>query len=225
MGLPLNGYVDLPPGKIAAIVTYLEMRQRPVLAPPVSAPVSREGWSLEPLRDDLARYRDLFRRVGEPWLWFSRLVMSEDALRRILDDPRVAALALRAADRDIGLLELDFRSTEQCELAYFGLVPDTIGAGWGRVLMHEALRRAWAQPIRRLWVHTCTLDHPRALGFYMRSGFRPYRRSVEIADDPRLKGYLSPSAGPHMPALAEAARPRATARAALARWTGRGRRA
>jgi GNAT superfamily N-acetyltransferase len=220
MGLPLNGYVDLPPGKIAAIVTYLEMRQAPALVP-----AGRDGWSLEPLRGDLTRYRDLFRRVGEPWLWFSRLAMQDEALRRVLDDRRVGAFALRTAERDIGLLELDFRGTEQCELAYFGLVPEAIGAGWGRVLMQEALRRAWGEPIRRLWVHTCTLDHPRALGFYMQSGFRPYRRSVEIADDPRLKGHLPLSAGPHMPTLAEATKPRATARAALARWTGRRRRA
>ena len=193
----LNGYTDLPAGTIAAVVTYLEMRE-----PPPLAAAQREGWSLAPLSGEPGRYRALFRRVGEPWLWFSRLAMSDAALLRILDDPQVQALALHEDGRDIGLLELDFRRRGECELAFFGLVPEAIGHGWARLLMNEALRRAFAAPIGRLWVHTCSLDHPRALGFYIRSGFKPYKRAVEIADDPRLKGYLPLAAAPQMPPLA-----------------------
>jgi GNAT superfamily N-acetyltransferase len=214
----LNGYTDLPAGTIAAVVTYLEMRAAPSLAA-----VQREGWSLAPLAGEPARYRELFRHVGEPWLWFSRLAMGETALLRILDDPNVQALALHADGRDIGLLELDFRTRGECELAFFGLVPEAIGQGWARVLMNEAVRRAFAAPIARFWVHTCSLDHPRALGFYLRSGFKPYKRAVEIADDPRLKGYLPLAAAPHMPPLAPPREARSRLRAALPVWPGRRR--
>jgi hypothetical protein len=68
--------------------------------------------------------------------------------------------------------------------------------------MNRALKRAWARPIRRFWVHTCTLDHPSALGFYKRSGFRPFRRQVEIAEDPRLSGLVRMNAAAHVPLLA-----------------------
>lgn len=214
----LNGYTDLPAGTIAAVVTYLEMRA----APPLAA-VQRDGWSLAPLSGEPGRYRELFRRVGEPWLWFSRLAMSDTALLRILDDPHVQALALHANGRDIGLLELDFRRRGECELAFFGLVPEAIGQGWARVLMNEAVRRAFTVPIGRLWVHTCSLDHPRALGFYLRSGFKPYKRAVEIADDPRLKGYLPLAAAPQMPPLAPPPERRTRLRAALPGWPGRRR--
>jgi GNAT superfamily N-acetyltransferase len=214
----LNGYTDLPAGTIAAVVTYMEMRS----APPLAA-VQREGWSLAPLAGEPARYRELFRRVGEPWLWFSRLAMGETALLRILDDPDVQALALHADGRDIGLLELDFRTRGECELAFFGLVPEALGQGWARVLMNEAVRRAFGAPIARFWVHTCSLDHPRALGFYLRSGFKPYKRAVEIADDPRLKGYLPLAAAPHMPPLAPPREARSRLRAALPGWPGRRR--
>jgi ribosomal protein S18 acetylase RimI-like enzyme len=166
------------------------------------------------------RYRRLFRGVGEPWLWFTRLVMSDESLRSIIDDPRVQALALQIGGRDMGLLELDFRNAGECELSFFGVVPAVIGQGWGEVLMGEVLRRAFERPVKRLWVHTCTLDHPRALGFYMRSGFRPYRRAVEIAEDPRLKGHVPLSAAPHMPPLADATAPR-RARLSLPGWVGR----
>ena len=212
----LNGTTDLPPGTIATIVTYLEMRE-----PPPALPAAREGWSLAPLSGDMARYRHLFRRVGEPWLWFTRLVMTEDTLRSIIEHPRVRAFALHARGADLGLLELDFRRAEECELSFFGLVPEAIGQGWGGVLMTEAIRRAWDQPIRRLWVHTCTLDHPRALGFYMRSGFRPYKRAVEIAEDPRLKGCVPLTAAPHMPVIKGSEEARSRPRLALPGWAGR----
>ncbi|HYF53280.1 MAG TPA: GNAT family N-acetyltransferase [Salinarimonas sp.] len=188
-----DGYTDLPPGKIAAVVTYLAMT-----APP---PIERRPLDLVPLRGDPARYRALFRRVGEPWLWFSRAAWSDAALRAVIDHPDVEALALREAGRDVGLLELDFREAGTGEIAYFGLVPEAAGRGLGRALMAEAIARAFARPVARLTVHTCTLDDPRALPFYLRAGFRATRRAVEVADDPRLTGALSRDAAPGCPVI------------------------
>ncbi|MCC7273790.1 MAG: GNAT family N-acetyltransferase, partial [Alphaproteobacteria bacterium] len=73
--------------------------------------------------------------------------------------------------------------------------------GAGRWLMNRAVEIAWARPIARFWVHTCTLDHPGALAFYVRSGFVPFRRQVEIADDPRLLGQAPRSAAAHVPVI------------------------
>ncbi|HLM39365.1 MAG TPA: GNAT family N-acetyltransferase [Microvirga sp.] len=200
--LNLDGYTHLPPGKIAAIVTYLEMRERPRL-PRLPRP---EGWSLHSLNRDRDRYRALFRRIGEPWLWFSRVAMPDEALAGILDDPRVEAFALNDGGTDIGLLELDFRPRREAELSFLGVAPESIGEGAGRFLMREAIRRAFAKPIARFFVHTCSLDHPGALAFYLRSGFTPYRRAVEVADDPRLLGFLPIEAAPHVPVLGPAER-------------------
>ena len=76
---------------------------------------------------------------------------------------------------------------------------DLIGTGAARFLMNHALQIAWSRPIRRFWVHTCTFDHPSAVAFYQRSGFAPFRRQIEIADDPRLAGTHPRSAGRHVP--------------------------
>ena len=196
--LNLNGYTELPPGTVAAIVTYLEMTRRPRLRR-IARPA---GWSLQRLSSgDTARYRTLFRRVGEPWLWFSRLLLSDEALCAITGHPQVHAFALHDGNGDIGLLELDFRSAGACELVYFGLVPEAIGRGAGRYLMNEAIRRAFAAPIARFFVHTCSLDHPAALPFYMRSGFTPYKRAIEVAPDPRLADRLPRQAAPQVPIL------------------------
>jgi GNAT superfamily N-acetyltransferase len=202
--LNLDGYTDLPPGKIATVVTYLEMLKRPRL----QRAAMPEGWILQRLKGDADRYRDLFRRIGEPWLWFSRLIIPDNALRATLDDPRVEAYALNNGAEDIGLLELDFRPENEAKLAFLGLVPEAVGQGAGRFLMSEGTRRAFAKPVHRLFVHTCSLDHPAALGFYIRSGFTPYKRAIEVSDDPRLMGFLPMEAGPHVPVLAKSLTPK-----------------
>ena len=198
-----DGLVDLPPGKIAAVATYLDMKQAPALPPGRGVRPGRPALpgSMVPLGDDLRRYRAIYGLVGEPWLWFSRSLLPDDRLRAIIEDPAVEALALHADGRDLGLVELDFRKAGECELAFFGLAPDACGRGIGAALMAEAIARAFARPIARLWLHTCTLDHPAALPFYLKCGFRPYRRAIEIADDPRILGHLPREAGPLFPTV------------------------
>jgi ribosomal protein S18 acetylase RimI-like enzyme len=90
-----------------------------------------------------------------------------------------------------------------CELSFFGLVPSEVGNGTGRVLIDEAIRRAFEKPISRFWLSTCTLDHPKALSFYKKAGFIPYARFVEVHDDPRLQGKLPLDAAPQIPLLPE----------------------
>lgn len=196
--LPL-GYSAIEPGHIANVVTCLEMRERPASRTSKPYPASVALCSLD--RSDPAVYRALFRRIGEDWLWYSRLVMHDDKLRAILDDPRVEILVLRKNQEDIGLLELDFRQDASCELAFLGLMAAATGQGLGRILMNVALDRAWSQPISRFWVHTCTFDHPAALGFYIRSGFRPFAFQVEVLPDPRLTGHLPRHAAPQVPLI------------------------
>lgn len=188
--------------QIATIVTHLEMRERPKPAPIPPAPLRLVPWR-EPTPD---AYRALFRRVGEPWLWFSRLAMSEAELTAIIHDPAVEVYAVTdPRGVEVGLLELDFRFLPDCELSFLGLIPDMNGKGLGKWLMAQAKSLAWRREVSRFWVHSCTLDSPAALGFYIKSGFLPYRREVEIFADPRLTGLLRPDAAPHVPLLGQTA--------------------
>ena len=183
-------------GELGAIVTSLEMRARPKPGPTPASDLRLVRWA----QPELSKYRALFRRIGEPWLWFSRLVMDDKAVAGIIADPAVQIFAVE--DRggiEVGMLELDFRRPRECELAYFGLVPELAGRGHGRWLMANALCLAWTKSVDRVWVHTCTLDHPSALGFYRAQGFTPYARAVETFADPRLTGHLARDAAPHVP--------------------------
>lgn len=189
----------VPAGQVATIVTSLEMRARPKLRPMPASDLRLVRWHAPALD----KYRALFRRVGEPWLWFSRLVMPDDAVTAIIADPRVHIFAVEdRAGIEVGMLELDFREAGQCELGYFGLVPELAGRGHGRWLMGQALALAWTKDVARVWVHTCTLDHPSALGFYRAQGFTAFARAVETFPDPRLTGQLPRGAAPQIPILA-----------------------
>lgn len=193
-----DGYHDVAPGKVAAVVTYLEMRA----CPPRRAERGDAPWTLRRVvSPSLEWYRALYRRVGTEWLWSSRLESSDQELAAIAGDARIEFHALVHEGRDEGLLELDFRDPGECEVAFFGLAPGLMGQGAGRWLMNHAIARAWTHPIARLWLHTCTLDAPGALEFYRRSGFTPYAVGVEVYDDPRVTGVLPRDAARQVPMI------------------------
>jgi GNAT superfamily N-acetyltransferase len=188
-------YTPIPDGKIAAVVTYLEMRSRPE-ASPVAAP---EGIEVRRVpQPDLDWYRNLFRRVGQEWLWFSRLRMSDEELQATIQDARVDVFALSHNGEDKGLLEIDRRAMPDIELKFFGLSGELVGMGLGRYLMSIAVEHAWSHNPERFFVHTCTNDSQRAMAFYVKSGFVPYSRGIEIADDPRLSGGIPESLAPQV---------------------------
>jgi GNAT superfamily N-acetyltransferase len=147
-------------------------------------------------------YRELFRLIGAPWLWFSRLILDDAHLAAIIQHPKVELDAvLGEAGREVGMIELDFREPNECELAFIGLVPELSGKGHGRWLLAEAVRRAWREGVDRVHVHTCSLDHPAALTAYRRAGFTPYKRAIERFRDPRLLGILPKECAPQVPLL------------------------
>ena len=192
------GLTAVPPDEVATIVTTLEMRQRPPLRPMPSSRLRLIAWH-QPSPD---KYRALFRRIGAPWLWFSRLALDEARLTAIIHDPAVSIFAaVDPSGVEVGMLELDFRVPRECEISYFGLIPELAGQGHGRWLMAEALTRGWVKSVERLWVHTCTLDHPSALGFYRASGFTAVARTIETFPDPRAIGILPPETAPQIPRL------------------------
>jgi GNAT superfamily N-acetyltransferase len=192
-------YTPIADGHVAAIVTSLEMTAKPPLRPTPPSELQLERWETP----SLEQYRILYRRVGEPWLWFSRLTLSDTELTAIIHDPNVLIRpVIDPRGFEVGILELDFRQASQCEIAFFGLIPELNGKGHGRWLMAMALQLGWAREgMKRMWVHTCTLDGPGALGFYIKSGFVPYQRQLETFPDPRLSGHLPMEAAPQIPLL------------------------
>ena len=78
------------------------------------------------------------------------------------------------------------------ELGYFGLMPHAVGTGLGRYFIDAIVDLAWLDGTTRLWVHTCDLDHPRAIGVYQKAGFQAFDQYVQTLPDPRLVGLPLP---------------------------------
>jgi GNAT superfamily N-acetyltransferase len=190
-------YDLVPDGHLAAVVTYLEMHERPFVAVPESPLALKRVEVPQP-----EHYKQLFRLIGGPWLWFSRLIMDDAHLASIIQHPKVELYAVvDESGHEVGMLELDFREPHECELAFIGLIPQLSGIGHGRWLLGEAVQRAWRDDVRRVHVHTCSLDHPAALSAYRRARFVPFKRAIERFPDPRLHDILPRDCAPQVPLL------------------------
>ncbi len=186
------------------VITYLEMRTQPA-TPRLPAPV---GFKLALIRAEdctVSFYRYLYETVGTPWLWYERRLLADEALAALIKKPTTEIFVLYAGGVPAGYFELDAAAAKETELCYFGLVPQFIGRGLGPFMLQAAIDRAWERPIGRLWVHTRTFDHPKALGYYQRAGFVVYARRKLRFEDPRTQGILPRTLKhPRLPPLGDA---------------------
>lgn len=155
--------------------TFLQM-----LAPSrETAKPPRDGLSIIHAKaPTVAYYRFLYGTVGKDWDWTSRKKLSDAGLAAILHDPRNEVHALLVDGVPAGFVELDRRVEAEIEISQFGLIPEFIGQGLGRYFLRWAVARAWSYSPRRLWLHTCTNDHPAALPNYLKAGFAIYKEEI-----------------------------------------------
>jgi GNAT superfamily N-acetyltransferase len=162
------------PRRLPTVVTFLEMRSRPSAIPP---PQPRGKIALlRALRPAVHFYRYLYDSIGQEYHWVDRKRLNDTQLAAILAEERLELFVLYVDGCPAGMAELDFRDLSTANLAYFGLMPEYIGRKLGYFFLYHACVNAWAKPISRLLVNTCTLDHQRALSLYQRMGFVPYSR-------------------------------------------------
>lgn len=166
----------IPAGtEVPFTVTYLEMPENPGLA----APDLPEDVRLEHAADaPVWFFLSMYHAVGRAYEWRDRFQQAKDdpeALAAFVCDPLVEMWVAYAKGWPQGFFMLDRRKAGICDLAYFGLVPEAVGAGLGGTLLRTAIAKGWRRGVSKMTVNTCTLDHPRALDLYKKLGFRPVR--------------------------------------------------
>jgi GNAT superfamily N-acetyltransferase len=128
---------------------------------------------LETALPEFARF--MYMAVGAPWNWYMRLRWNyRDWQSRLSSDKVELWIAYQGAT-PAGYFELEVQANRSVEICYFGLIPDFIGRGMGGPLLEDAVRRAWTLSGKRVWLHTCTLDHPQALNNYLARGFEIFK--------------------------------------------------
>ena len=147
------GHEKTSPATVSCTVTYLEMMARPTL-PPTALSSRRAVAFLRARQPSVAFYRFLYNNIGEPWMWYERRALDDDALAAIIQDENVEVYVLYIDGVPAGYAELDRRQGSDIELAYLGLMPEFVGAGLGAYLLATAIGIAWSYEPQRLWVHT-----------------------------------------------------------------------
>ncbi|MEM7407002.1 MAG: GNAT family N-acetyltransferase [Pseudomonadota bacterium] len=167
--------------KVPVDVWYLQMFEAPP-PPPTPAANVRIMRLEEPT---VAFYRYLYDRVGREWHWFERLKLDDAALGRLIGGSGVEINVLYVGGGPAGFAELDVGTGTDIEVAYFGLMSEFIGRGLGGYFLRWALHRAWQHKPARVWLHTCSMDHPHALPNYQKAGLTVYRKEHVVITDPR----------------------------------------
>ena len=120
--------------------------------------------------------------MGSDWNWTSRKKLSEAALAAIIHDPRDEVHVLLVDGVPAGFVELDRRVEGEIEITQFGLMREFIGQGLGKYFLHWSIDQAWTYGPQRLWLHTCTLDHPNALPNYQKAGFVIFKEEMKARE-------------------------------------------
>ena len=164
-------------GMSQVTTTYLQMSAASELRPKRSSDprfIVREAkvpqWQLN---------RFLYFLVGEQWAWVDKRGWSDRQWQEYVGSENLRTFLALHEGNIAGYYELRRDEARAVEIAYFGLAPEFIGRGLGGALLTDAIERAWAWEAQRVWVHTCTLDHPAALRNYEARGMTIYDRKMQ----------------------------------------------
>ncbi len=155
---------------------YLEMKSEDSLVE------KSKSQNLQIMEAEIKEYKlnlFLYQLVGENWDWKDKLSLSIEDWKKYAESENVRTWVAYWKGSIAGYYELEKQPDGNVEIAYFGLAPNFIGKGFGGYLLSQAIKSAWTfQDTKRIWVHTCTLDHKSALDNYLARGFQLYREET-----------------------------------------------
>jgi GNAT superfamily N-acetyltransferase len=169
--------------RVKVTTWHLEMTDPAALRPACGKPENGELHQAKVPCPELNRF--LYTAVGGDWHWIDRLGWTYERWRQWVDRPELETWVAYLDGTPAGYFELEAQAGGSVEVAYFGLLPAFVGRGLGGWLLTAAIERAWQTGARRVWLHTCTLDHPRALANYQARGmwlFKEEVKEVELPD-------------------------------------------
>ncbi|MGR6875126.1 GNAT family N-acetyltransferase [Pseudomonas sp. HK3] len=125
----------------------------------------------------------LYSYVGSPYSWTDKLSESDAQWQTYVDDPNLHTWVAHYKGAIAGYVEMQQQAQGDVEIAYFGLTPEFVGKGMGGYFLTSALEQAWSLPnTKRVWLHTCSLDHPSAKTNYEARGFMHYKTEQDASD-------------------------------------------
>lgn len=180
---------------IQSPVIYLEMCENPQLTEVTLTPYA----CVEENMPDVGAYLHLYREIGRDYLWNYRPGQSREAIQRIIQSPNTRLYYLMDGENPIGMAECDISKHKDIEIVHFGLLPGYTDRGLGWAFLQQILFRLWQMQPDRVHLSSCGLDHPKAITFYEKAGFRVYRTAMGEFKDYRYSDFYHLEDAPEIP--------------------------
>tara|TARA_Y100000741_G_C18198487_1_gene536599 strand:- start:369 stop:878 length:510 start_codon:yes stop_codon:yes gene_type:complete len=135
-----------------------------------------ENYSLnQVLPNDFQLNKFFYKEIGKNHYWIDRLVWTDKNWIEYVSNPDLLTFVLKNKEEIAGFFELIYhKSKAEIEIAYFGLLKEYFGKKLGGYMLSEAIKKSFSFKVKRVWAHTCSLDHENAIKNYLSRGMKIY---------------------------------------------------
>ena len=135
-----------------------------------------DNYSLEQVvPNDFQLNKFFYKQIGQNHHWNDRLVWDDKKWIDYVSNPNIFTFVLKNNENIAGFFELIYHKNKfEIEIAYFGLLKGFMDKKLGGYMLTEAIKISFSYKVKRVWVHTCSLDHKNALKNYLARGMKIY---------------------------------------------------
>ena len=147
--------------------------------------IKQTKFIVKKIRPDFQLNKFFYKQVGKKHRWKDRLSWSDEKWINFISNKNLETYVISETEDLVGFFELLHNpKLKETEISYFGLLEEYIGKGIGGYALSEAIKKSFERDIKRVWLHTCTLDHPNALKNYIARGMTVFKReNIKILDN------------------------------------------
>ena len=139
-----------------------------------------DGYSInqiEPINFQLNKF--FYKNIGKKHRWSDRLIWSQQQWIDYVSSSKVKTYLLKNKDDLVGFFELILHlENKEVEIAFFGILEEYQNKKLGSFLLSEAIKKSFINNTKRVWVHTCSLDHKNALSNYISRGMKIFKTEI-----------------------------------------------
>ena len=146
--------------------------------------INENKYLVKKIKPDFQLNKFFYKQVGKNHRWIDRLSWSDEKWINYISNRNLETYIISEFDELVGFFELLYNpELEETEISYFGLLEEYIGKGIGGYALSVAIKKSFEKNIKRVWLHTCTLDHPNALKNYIARGMTVFKKeNINILD-------------------------------------------
>ena len=128
----------------------------------------------DPKKFELSKF--LYKQIGKKHQWIDRLIWQDKDWIKYVSNEKLKTYILKQGEELVGYFEIIFdQNKNDCEIAYFGILEEYVGKNLGGYLLSEAIKIGFQNKVKRVWAHTCSLDHPNAIHNYKARGMEVFK--------------------------------------------------